>query len=165
MQVLNELSKEEQEIIELHLQKKEKEINGWKQKRFIYVAISIFYIALGFYWLFAFVQLVKNLKNENTIVEYLKQEEKPDDMPTEYWCVAEIRRTAGILEARNNIRCFQVFEGFLGLIVFGGGICILIKTRRQWLNNYRDAIIIKILRANWDEWKKDSRNENSIESS
>ena len=165
MQVLCELSKEENKIIELHLQKKEKEINGWKQKRFIYVAISIFYVALGLYWLFAFVLLVKNLKNEKRIIEYLKQNEKPDDLPTEYWCVAEIRRTAGILEARNDIRCFQMFEGFVGLIVFGGGISILVKTRRQWKNYYRDKIIIKILRTNWDEWKKVSRNENSIESS
>ncbi len=144
------LSPEEHNIAEKYLTKLEHSAASGKRKRSMLLFLLIFTFAYSIYLVsFAF----KGLICDTSITEQLKRSEVPDGVLTKYWFVGEVRRTGSVLELYYRKRSLETIDCVLGILLLTFTICAGIFLCNHWNDYRRDALIAKILRAKYNDFK------------
>lgn len=97
------------------------------------------------------------MSSDHSFVERLKESEIPDGVLPEYWFVGETRRTAALLEVMFHKRTLELIDGVLGILTLTIAVFGWAYLYNHWDDYRRDALIAKILRTRYEDFKKDMR--------
>jgi hypothetical protein len=144
------LTPEEHKVAEQYLNKLERNAANGKKKRGFLVFVLIVCSIQGIYYEYCWR---KNVLSDNSFVERLKQDEIPDGVLPKYWFVGETRRTAALLEAMFHKHSIALIDGVMGIILLLIAVFGWVFLYNHWNDYQRDALIAKILRAKYEDFK------------
>jgi hypothetical protein len=87
-----------------------------------------------------------------SILDELKKETFPKDVPVEYWVAGYVNKVAAVYERHQNFDNICLFSGILGLFMFSCFVVSMTLVIFRWNNDKRDMIIVKIMRHYLKEW-------------
>jgi hypothetical protein len=145
------LSGEEVASIEAFIKTYEKKAKQWKSRRYFVLIGAIVAFYAGVTYLIDFKD--HSLFRKDKILDRLKQEIVPTDVPLEYWVAGYVNKIATVYEHQQNLNSLCLFEGVLGVLMI---VCFMTSTVilvSRWSNDKRDLIVVKIMRHYLKEWE------------
>ena len=142
------LSANEDVLAKRYLAKLERRANNGIRSRWI---LLFFVIILFTYGSYCLLTCWDGLTSDSSVVDRLKSMDIPSDTLPDYWFVAQIRKTALMLERMYQKHSLETLIGVLGILALVCAIWSAVYLFYHWNDASYYAIIVKILRAKWNE--------------
>ena len=136
------------EIVQLdkYIENFERRVNNWQRDRIFYLIVGLIILCIGAIWM---INDMRSLLGTFSPISELKLSERPEDISLELWAVAEIRKTARILELRYNVLGLALIGATVGLLTICLSILLLVPLIRRWRDGGKEMVFTRILCAQW----------------
>ena len=132
----------------------ERRVNNWQRDRIKFLVVGLVALLLG---VSAIRVYMSSLLESFPPISEMKLSERPEDISLELWAVAEIRKTAQILELRYHIRAMALIGTAIGLIITAGSFVLLGPLIIRWRDGGKEMVFTRILRAQWKMLREGER--------
>ena len=150
-----ELTKNELEIADRYLSKRERQVAQWPRRRWLLLAIYSVFALLGYLILRDGQRDIKDDKATDMQVSQALEKDPPPGLEHR-WAVGCMMKISKILELRHQEVTSALMEVMLGTMQVLGGAKIVCLTILRWNTGKRDALICKLLRAKLQELEQDA---------
>ena len=151
-----ELTKNEIEIADRYLSKRERQVAQWPRRRWLLLAIYSMFALLGYLILRDGQRDIKDDKATDMQVSQALEKDPPPGLEHR-WAVGSMLKISKILELRHQVVTASLIEvGIGGLWLISGAsmVCLIIV---RWNRAERDALICKLLRGKLQELEQEER--------
>jgi len=150
-----ELTKNEIEIADRYLSKRERQVAQWPRRRWLLLAIYSVLALLGYLVLSDGERAIQDDKATDIQVSQALEKDPPPGLEHR-WAVGCMLKISKILELRHQVVTASLIEVAIGCmwLVSGASMVCLIIVR--WNRAERDALICKLLRGKLQELEKDA---------
>ena len=150
-----ELTKNEIEIADRYLSKRERQVAQWPRRRWLLLAIYSVFALLGYLIL---RDGQRDIKDDQATDMQVSQALEKDPPPGQEhrWAVGCMLKVSKILELRHQVVTASLIEvgiGGMWLISAASMVCLIIV---RWNRAERDALICKLLRGKLQELEQDA---------
>ena len=148
-------TKNELEIADRYLSKREKQVAQWPLTRWLLLATFSAMMLLGYRNMNDGKQSIDD--DKATDMQVSQALEKPPPLGLEHhWAVGSMMKVSKILELRHQVVTASLMEIAIGFMQFLGGVIMVCLIILRWSRNQRDALICKLLRGKLQELKQDA---------
>ena len=151
-----ELTKNELEIADRYLSKRERQVAQWPRRRWLFLAIFLVVSLLGYLIMSDGQRSIKDDKATDMQVSQALEKDPPPGLEHR-WAVGSMLKVSKILELRHQVVTASLIEvviGFMWLISGVSMVCLIIL---RWNRGERDARICKLLRGKLQELQQVDR--------
>jgi hypothetical protein len=150
-----ELTKNEIEIADRYLSKRERQVAQWPRRRWLFLAIYSVFALLGYLVLSDGERDIQDDKATDIQVSQALEKDPPPGLEHR-WAVGCMLKISKILESRHQVVTASLIEAAIGcmwLISGASMVCLIIV---RWNRAERDALICKLLRGKLQELEQDA---------
>ncbi len=134
--------------LEMSISKLRKQVANWPKHRWRHLAIGLICLLWGGTVLY---QSLPHLLSDQSILEKLQIDKKPENLATEWWLLAEVRRAVSIFEHRNKMIALALIECVIGIVMVAGSSILLGPTLMRWNDGGREIQNGRLLLMVYDE--------------
>ncbi len=134
--------------MQMHTSKLREQLENWPKHRWIHLAIGLICLLVG---VTALYQSLPHLLSDQSILEKLQIDKKPENLATEWWLLAEVRRAVSFFEHRNKMIALALIECVIGIVIVAGSFVSLLPTLMRWKDGGREIQNARLLLMVYDE--------------
>jgi hypothetical protein len=124
----------------------ERRVNNWQRDRIFYLMTGLITLVIGAKMM---VDGMRSLMGRSSPISEMELSERPEDVSLELWAVAEIRKTARLLELQYNILGLALISATVGLLIITGSFVLLVPLIIRWRDGGKEMVFTRILCAQW----------------
>jgi hypothetical protein len=151
-----EFTKNEIEIADRYISKREKQLKQWPVRRWLILAIFSVGTLLGYRTM---SDGMRSIHDEKTIDSYVSNSigEYPPLGQEQRWSVGRMLKIAKLLEDRQQVVAYSLMGVALGYVEILSGVAMVCLIILRWNTGKRDALICKLLRGKLQELEQDTK--------
>lgn len=150
-----ELTKNEMEIADRHISKREQQLAQWPRTRWLMLAIFLGMAFVGYRNVSDGSHSIQDDKATDMQVSQALEKDPPPGLEHR-WAVGCMLKISKILELRHQVVSYALMEIALGYVQLLLAATFLCLTILRWNRTERDALICKLLRGKLEELKQDA---------
>ena len=127
---------------ELYKLKLMRQVQNWPIDRWKYLSIGLISFLLALYMVFS---SVPHLFPSRSLLDKIQFEKKPEELSTESWLIAEVRRSVAYQEKHNQLVGLSLIECVLGIMIGIGALYVLIPLIIHWKNGGKEIQLTRLL--------------------
>jgi len=117
-------------------------VERWPKNRWICLSVGLISLVLGLYMVsFSTAHLFPN----KSILDKIQLEKKPEELSTELWLIAEVRRAVAIQEKQNQLVALSLIECVVGIIIGMGALFLLAPLIMNWKDGGKEIQLVRLL--------------------
>ena len=140
---------------ELSMLKLVRQVQNWPRDRWKYLSIGLISLFLALYMVSA---SVPHLFSKKSLLDKIQIEKKPEELSTELWLIAEVRRSVTYQETHSQLVALSLIECVIGIMIGIGALYILAPLIMRWKNGCKEIQLIRLLLACHEELKSNKSN-------
>ena len=150
-----ELTKNEMEIADRYISKRERQLAQWPQRRWLILAIFSVFTLLGYRMVNDGMGSIHDEKTTDSYVDRTIGDAPPPGLE-QRWSVGRMLKIAKLLELRQQEVAYSLMEVAVGYLEILAGASMVCLTVLRWNTGKRDALICKLLRGKLQELEQDA---------
>jgi competence protein ComGC len=143
------ITHDEISLVEKHLKKMGEKAKHWKKNRWLCLVLGL--IILAVFSVDAY-SIFQNFQKQYYTPHSFTQDDIPEDITTDEWFVFKLNRFAMFFEVLHQLRCLDLIESLICIIMIACGFLLTILVLMRWKNGPRDLAMTKVLQANFNLW-------------
>ena len=147
-----ELTKNEIEIADRYLSKRERQLTQWPRRRWLMLVIFSVLALVGYRNVSVGERSIQDDKATDIQVSQALEKAPPPGLE-HHWAVGSMMKISKILELRHQEVSYALMQVALGTMVLLSGVTMVCLTILRWNTGERDALICKLLRAKLQEFE------------
>ena len=128
---------------------------NWPRNRWKYLSIGLISFLLGLHMVSS---SVPHLFSNRSVLDKIHIEKKPEELSTELWLIAEVRRSVTYQEKQNQLVALSLIECVIGIIICIGAFYMLVPLIMRWRDGGKEIQLIRLLLACHEELEKNKSN-------
>ena len=145
-----ELTKNEIEIAERWISKRERQVAQWPYRRWLILAIFAVFALLGIKMVSDGMGSIQEEKDTDFALSRAVGD-SPSRGQEQIWTAGTMMKISKILEARQNVVAYALLEVALGYLEILSGLIMVCLVLLRWNTAPRDLLICKVLRGKLQE--------------
>jgi hypothetical protein len=121
---------------------------NWPKNRWKHLVVGLICFTLGLYMIFS---SVPNLFSNISLLDKIQIEKKPEELSTELWLIAEVRRSVIYQEKQNQLVALSLIECVIGIMMGFGACFMLVPLIMNWKDGGKEIQVIRLLLACHEE--------------
>jgi len=150
-----ELTKNEIEIADRCISKRERQVAQWPHRRWLILAIVLVFAFIGYRTVSDGVRSIQDDKATDSQVSRAFGDTPPPGQEHR-WAVGTMIKIGKILELRHQLVSYALMEVVLGSMQILSSVIIVCLTILRWNTGERDALICKLLRGKLQELEQNA---------
>jgi hypothetical protein len=146
--------KDDSEITEL-ISKVTAQVQNWPKKKWRLLSIGLIFFFLGLYMVSS---SFSGLLSDRSVLDKIQLEKKPEELSTELWLIAEVRRSVACQEIHSQCIALSLIECVTGIMTQIGAGFILIPVTMRWKAGGTGIQLIRLLLVHHEELQKNKSN-------
>jgi hypothetical protein len=146
--------KDDSEITEL-ISKLKTQVQNWPKNRWKLLSIGLILFFLGTYMT---CSSLPDLLLNRSVLDKIQLEKKPEELSTELWLIAEVRRSVVCQEIHGQCIALSGIACMTGIMTQVLPFLILVPLIMHWKDGGREIQVIRLLLAHHEELQENKRN-------
>lgn len=130
-------------------------VQNWPKNRWKHLSIGLLCFLFG---LFMVSSSAPYLFPNRSVLDKIQIEKKPDELSTELWLLAEVRRSVAYQEKQNQLVALSLIECIGGIVMTFGSFFVLVPLIMRWKDGGEEIRLIRLLLLCHDELEKNKSN-------
>ncbi len=107
-------NKDESATIEVSMLKFVRQVQNWPRDRWKHLSIGLICFLLALYMLSS---SIPHLFSNRSLLDKIQLEKKPEELSTELWLIAEVKRSLAYQEKYNQLVALSLIECVIGIMI------------------------------------------------
>jgi hypothetical protein len=155
-----ELTKQEIEIADRYISKRERQLAQWPLKRWLILAIFSVFMVIGYRNVSDGTQSIREDETTDLAVDRALGDGPPPGEERR-WVIGAMMKMGKLLELRHQVVTYSLIQIAVGFMTLLSGVIMVCLTLLRWNIGERDALICKLLRAKLQELEQTASPSNS----
>jgi hypothetical protein len=121
---------------------------NWPKNRWKHLFVGLICFTLGMYMIFSSVPY---LFSNRSLLDKIQLEKKPEELSTELWLIAEVRRSVAYQEKHDQLVALLLIECVTGIMMGFGACFLLVPLIMNWKDGGKEIQVIRLLLACHEE--------------
>ena len=132
-----------------------KQVQNWPRDRWKYLSIGLISCFLALHMVSS---SVPHLFSSGLLLDKIQIEKKPEELSTELWLVAEVRRSVDYQGKHNQLIIVSLIECVVGIMLGFGALYVLVPLIMHWKDGGQEIRLIRLLLECYKELEKNKSN-------
>lgn len=143
------------ETTEVSMLKLVTQVQNWPRNRWKHLFVGIICLLLGLYMI---SDSVPSLFPNKSLLDKIQLVKKPEELSTELWLIAEVRRTVAYQEKYNQLLSLSLIECVIGIMMSCGACFLLLLLVIRWKDGGKEIQLARLLLECHKELEKNKSN-------
>ena len=130
------------------ISKLKRQSQNWPRDRWKHLSIGLISFLLALYMISS---SIPHLFSNRSLLDKIQLEKKPEELSTELWLIAEVRRLVTYQEKQNQLIALSLIECVTGIMMGFGACFLLVPLIMNWKDGGKEIQVIRLLLACHEE--------------